>query len=75
MSIVQLYSGINPNTVKKQVQLLKVDGKYYIELEEFENTDCILELCLSLATENQALREKIDVLEEKVLIYKKEVGH
>ncbi len=70
MSIIKLHSGINSGLVKKKVEILNVDGKYYIELEEFENTDCIVELCLSLATENQALREKIDVLEEKFKVYK-----
>ncbi len=66
MSVILLNTGGPSKLVSRQVELVKLNGKYYIELEEFENSDCIVELSISLATENQALRERIQVLEERI---------
>ncbi|MEX2568097.1 MAG: hypothetical protein WD431_19270 [Cyclobacteriaceae bacterium] len=48
---------------KKKVELVKINNKYYIELEEFENLDSIVELSIALAQENEALKERIMLLE------------
>ncbi len=71
MSIIKLHSGIHTNLQKKKIEILKVEGKYYIELEEFQNNDCIVELCISLASENQSLRDNISILEEKIKVLQK----
>ena len=71
MSVIKLHSGLNASLSKKKIEILKLDGKYYIELEEFQNNDCIVELCISLASENQSLRDNISILEEKIKVLQK----
>jgi hypothetical protein len=52
--------------VFKKVELVEFDGKHYIEVSEFENSDCVVELSIALAAENQALKERVEVLEERL---------
>ncbi len=68
MSIVLLNPGLKSTTDLAQVEIVKLDGKYYIELKQFENADDIIELSLSLSTEVEALKLKIQMLEEKLKI-------
>jgi len=49
---------------KKQVELVKFNDKYYIEVKEFENLDSIVELSIALVQENEALNERIQLLEK-----------
>ena len=63
MAIVVLNPSCETKFLKKQVEIIKIDGKYYIELDEFENSDCIVELCIALAQENESLKERIHLLE------------
>ena len=50
--------------IKKEVELVKFNDKYYIELKEFENFDHIVELSIALVRENEALKERIQLLEK-----------
>lgn len=63
MSIVVLNPSCESRYLKKQVEIVKINGKYYIELDEFENSDCIVELSIALAQENESLKERIHLLE------------
>lgn len=67
MKIIQLNTGTeDPVPEKKNVELIKVGNKYYIELESYENIDCIVQLSLSIASENEMLKERIAILEKKL---------
>lgn len=51
--------------------LVKINDKYYLELENYENGDLenaqqLIELSIALAKENEAQRERIAVLEAKL---------
>jgi hypothetical protein len=53
--------------------LVKIEGKYYLELEnyensELENTQQLIELSIALARENEAQRERIAVLEARLRV-------
>lgn len=54
----------------RKIELIRMNGKYYIELNEFEQSDSLLELSISLASEGDILRERIQVLEEQLKYYK-----
>lgn len=51
---------------RKRVEMIKVDGKYFIELDEYQGLDSIVELSISLSSENDVLRERVSILEEKI---------
>lgn len=63
MTIIVLNPDGHPKLVRKQLELVKFNDKYYIELDEFENSDCIVELSIALAQENEALKERVQLLE------------
>ncbi len=51
--------------------LVKINDKYYLELESYENGELengqrLVELSIALAKENEAQRERIAVLEAKL---------
>ena len=51
--------------------LVKINDKYYLELENYENGELengqrLVELSIALAKENEAQRERIAVLEAKL---------
>jgi len=53
------------------VELIKLNGKYYLELESLKNDDTnntqqLAELSIALAQENEALRERIEILEARL---------
>lgn len=73
MSIILLNTQGVSKYVSKQVELVKINDKYYIELDEFENSDHIVELSIALAQENQALKERIQSLEERLSLAEKEL--
>ncbi len=52
--------------VSKKIDLVELNGKHYIEVSEFENSDCVVELSIALAAENQALKERVKILEERL---------
>ncbi len=59
------------NSKPQAMELVTIDGKYYIELEklknsEMENIQHLAELSIALAKENEALRERIEVLETRL---------
>ncbi len=66
MSIILMKADSNAGVVQKKVELVKINEKYYIELESFEDSECIIELSISLSAENDLLRERIAILEEKL---------
>ncbi len=54
--------------------LVKLNGKYYLELDGYENSELenaqrLVELSIALAKENEVQRERIAVLEAKVKAY------
>lgn len=73
MSIIVLNPTSSSKFVTKQVEIVKLNDKYYIELDEFENSDCIVELSIALAQENEALKERIQILEERLYLAKEGV--
>lgn len=48
------------------MEVVTINGKFYVELNQIHDVDSIVELSIALARENEALRERIDVLEEKL---------
>lgn len=68
MSIIILKNGVNSSVRPRKVELVKINGKYFIELDEFEQSDSLAELSISLASEIDMLRERLEVLEEKIKI-------
>ena len=74
MAIVLLNTTSTSRYVTKQVELVKLGGKYYIELEEFDNSDCIVELSIALAKENEALKERVQLLEDRLRLAEKRVS-
>lgn len=72
MKIVVLNPTDHSELVGKQVELVKFNDKYYIELEGFENSDCIVELSIALTQENEALKERIYLLERWLNLRKEE---
>ena len=66
MAIILLNTDSTSNLMTKQVELIKLNEKYYIELEEFENSECIVELSIALSKENEALKERINLLEDQL---------
>lgn len=73
MSIILLNTQGASKYVSQQVELVKINDKYYIELDEFENSDHIIELSIALAQENQALKERIQSLEERLRLTEREL--
>lgn len=67
MSIVVLSPLGNSKFVTKQIELVKFNNKYYIEFDGFENSDRIVELSIALAKENEALKERIRLLESRAM--------
>jgi hypothetical protein len=52
--------------------LVKLNGKFYLELESYENSELenaqqVVELSIALAQENEVLRERIEVLEARLM--------
>ena len=72
MAIVVLNPSCESKFLRKQVEIVKINDKYYIELNEFENSDCIVELSIALAQENESLKERIYLLEEWLNLKKDE---
>lgn len=66
MALILLNTDNASNLITKQVEIIKFGEKYYIELEEFENSDCIIELSIALSKENEALKERIELLENRL---------
>lgn len=48
------------------MEVVTINGKFYVELNQIHDVDSIVELSIALARENEALRERIAVLEEKL---------
>ena len=61
-----LNSTAAPPCASKQVELIRINGKYY--LEEFDNLDYIIELSIALAKENELLKERIQLLEDRLYL-------
>jgi hypothetical protein len=68
MAIIVMRSELKEGLVQKKVEIVKIEEKYYIELDEFEDSECIIELSISLSAENDLLRERINILEAKIKI-------
>ena len=60
---------ISSQDITGRVELVKLDDKYY--LEEFDNSDYIVELSIALAKENNALKERIQILEDQLHLTEK----
>ncbi len=52
--------------LEKKYELVQVNGKYYIELDDFDGSESIVQLSISLAAENDMLRLRIKTLEKKI---------
>lgn len=69
MGIYLLNAEETAHSLEKKYEIVKINGKYYIELDNFDDSECMIELSISLATENDILRERIHLLEEKLRVY------
>jgi hypothetical protein len=70
MKIIQLDIQPDLHLEKRTVELIKVNNKYYIELENYDNINCIVQLSASIAKENETLKERIAILENKIALCK-----
>jgi hypothetical protein len=68
MKIIQLNIQSDVYLETKTVELIKVNNKYYIELENYDNINCIVQLSVSIAKENEILKERIAILENKIAL-------
>ncbi len=66
MSMILLNATGPSKFVSKRIELVVLNGRHYIEVSEFENSDCVVELSIALAAENQALKERVEILEERL---------
>ena len=66
MSMILLNATGPSKFASKKIELVELNGKHYIEVSEFENSDCVVELSIALAAENQALKERVEILEERL---------
>ena len=48
------------------MEVVTINGKFYVELDQIHDVDSIVELSIALARENEVLRERIAILEEKL---------
>jgi hypothetical protein len=74
MAITVMNSTQELHILEKKYELVQVNGKYYIELEDFEGSDSIVQLSISLAAENEILRLRIKTLEKKVKLLETNLG-
>lgn len=63
-------NGTLPESRKKE--LLKYNGKYFIELEDHHYNGSLAELSMSMASEIELLRKRIFYLEEKLSKYEED---
>ncbi|MFN3405019.1 MAG: hypothetical protein ACK40G_13040 [Cytophagaceae bacterium] len=54
--------------LRKNVELIRHNNKYYIELDSYQNFDSVVQFAISLAKENESLKERIAILEKKLKI-------
>jgi|GEM_PF-5972022 uncharacterized protein YlzI (FlbEa/FlbD family) len=52
--------------VFRSIEIIKVDGKYFIELEEYEHIESFADLTLLLASRIDFLKGHVDYLENKI---------
>jgi hypothetical protein len=52
----------------KRYELVKFNEKYYIELNDCEDPNSIVQLSISLAADNDLLRLRIKMLERKIKV-------
>jgi hypothetical protein len=74
MAITVMNSAQELHILEKKYELVQANGKYYIELEDFEGSDSIVQLSISLAAENEILRLRIKTLEKKVKLLENNLG-
>ena len=72
MSTMPLHSDGNSQPKPLTTGLVKLNGKFYLELESYENSELenaqqVVELSIALAQENEVLRERIEVLEARLM--------
>lgn len=53
----------------KSSKIIQINGKYYAEVNNNQVEDFLTELALSLATEVDALKERLLLLEEQIKMY------
>ncbi len=66
-----LHTDGNSQPIPLVAGLVKLNGKYYLELDGYENSELengqkVVELSIALAMENEAQRERIAILEAKL---------
>ena len=74
MAITVMNSAQELHILEKKFELVQANGKYYIELEDFEGSDSIVQLSISLAAENEILRLRIKTLEKKIKLLENNLG-
>lgn len=60
---------LNPNVedvLPKKVEIIQYNGRNYIEFAQYENIEHIVDLAISLAKENEVLKERLQLLQDKL---------
>ncbi|GEM_PF-1699869 len=60
---------LNPNVedvLPKKVEIIQYNGRNYIEFGQYENIEHIVDIAISLAKENEVLKERLQLLQDKL---------
>lgn len=57
---------INDPNVYRSIDIIRVDGKYFIEIGEYENVESFADLTLLLASRIDFLKGRVDYLENEI---------
>ncbi len=57
---------INDPNVCRSIEIIKVDGKYFVEVGEYENVESFADLALLLASRIDFLKARVDYLENEI---------
>lgn len=74
MAITVMNPSKELHVLEKKYEIVQANGKYYIELEDFDGSESIIQLSISLAAENDFLRLRIKTLEKKIKLLESKIN-
>lgn len=57
---------INDPNVYRSIEIIRIDGKYFIEIGEYENIESFADLTLLLASRIDFLKGRVEYLEKEI---------
>ncbi len=60
---------LNPNVedvLPRKLEVIQYNGKNYIEFNQYENIEHIVDLAVAMAKENEVLKERLHLLQDKL---------